>query len=60
MDPKYVQSFNESETIYDMNNSEIKIGLGTIFILEFAKSMNSTIKITSNQEGSTYYWEINA
>jgi signal transduction histidine kinase len=59
MDPKYVQSFNESQTIYDMNSAELKIGLGTIFILEFAKSMNSTIKITSNPEGSTYYWEIN-
>jgi signal transduction histidine kinase len=58
MDPKFVKSFNQSNSIYDLNSSEIKIGLGTIFILEFAKSMNSTIKIISNIEGSTYNWEI--
>jgi signal transduction histidine kinase len=60
MEPKFVESFNKSKSIYDMNNSDTKIGLGTIFILEFAKSMNSTIKLRSNNEGSTYYWEINA
>lgn len=60
MDPKFVQLFNQSNSIYDLNNSEIKIGLGTIFILEFAKYMISNIKITSDKEGSTYYWEINA
>lgn len=58
MDPTFVQSFNQSNSIYDLNNSEVKIGLGTIFILEFAKSMNSTIKISSDSEGSTYFWEI--
>ena len=59
MDSKFVQSFNHSNSIYDINSSELKIGLGTVFILEFAKSMNSKIQIQSDKEGTTYHWEIN-
>jgi signal transduction histidine kinase len=59
MDPKFIHFFNQAKSIFDLKNSEVKIGLGTIFILEFAKSMNSKIQVKSNKEGTTYYWEIN-
>jgi signal transduction histidine kinase len=58
MNPTYVHLFNASNTIFDSTDSKIKLGLGTIFILEFAKFMNSTIKISLNDKGTLYHWEI--
>ena len=49
---------NQPNSIVNFRNTKAKVGLGTIFILEFVEKMNSTIKVETNQNGTKFIWEI--
>jgi K+-sensing histidine kinase KdpD len=49
---------NQPNSIVNFRNTKAKVGLGTIFILEFVEKMNSTITVETNQNGTKFIWEI--
>lgn len=49
---------NHPNKIINFKNVKAKVGLGTIFILEFVEKMNSKIRVDTNQQGTKFSWEI--
>jgi signal transduction histidine kinase len=49
---------NNPNRLNNFKHMKAKVGLGTIFILEFVEKMNSTIKVETHQKGTKFTWEI--
>jgi hypothetical protein len=49
---------NNPNNMINFKNSKAKIGLGTIFILEFVEKMNSKINVETHPNGTKFTWEI--
>jgi signal transduction histidine kinase len=50
--------FNKNGLVLQSSNVKTKIGLGTIFILEFVKALKSELKVKTSKNGTEYTWRI--
>ncbi|HLO53305.1 MAG TPA: sensor histidine kinase [Saprospiraceae bacterium] len=48
------ENFNLKKTIFDYSNGKTRIGLGTVFILEFVHALKSELKVESNHNGTKF------
>jgi signal transduction histidine kinase len=48
------ENFNQNKSIFESSNNETRIGLGTVFILEFVNALKSDLKVDSDQNGTKF------
>jgi K+-sensing histidine kinase KdpD len=48
------ENFNQNKSIFDYSNNKTRIGLGTVFILEFVNALKSDLKVDSDQNGTKF------
>jgi signal transduction histidine kinase len=48
------ENFNQNKSIFESSNNETRIGLGTVFILEFVNALKSELKVDSDQNGTKF------
>jgi signal transduction histidine kinase len=53
-----VEIYNQDKSIMESSLSKTKIGLGTIFIMEFVQALKSELKVHTNQNGTEFKWSI--
>jgi K+-sensing histidine kinase KdpD len=48
------ENFNQNKSIFESSKNETRIGLGTVFILEFVNALKSELKVDSDQNGTKF------
>jgi signal transduction histidine kinase len=53
-----LEIFNQDKSILESSLSKTKIGLGTIFIIEFVKALKSKLKVHTSENETKFIWSI--
>jgi signal transduction histidine kinase len=53
-----LEIFNQDKSILESSLSKTKIGLGTIFIMEFVHALKSKLKVHTNENETKFIWTI--